>query len=151
MIITPADFDDPQVRALLQAHVNAARANSPPGLSFALDTAALQTPDIVFWAAWAGADLLGFAALITLSPTEGEVKSMRTHPDHVRKGVAAALVSHIIAEARACGFQRLSLETGASETYAPARALYARFGFKPGAVFGDYPVSDFNVCMHLDL
>src|SRR5712671_1188246 len=45
------------------------------------------------------------------------------------EGVVAGLVTHMVAEARSRSYQRLSLETGSMDAFAPARALYARFGF----------------------
>lgn len=81
----------------------------------------------------------------------GEVKSMRTHPDHPRKGVAAALLEHLIAEARRRGLRRLSLETGSGPAFDPALALYRKRGFVDGEAFGDYEKSDFNQFLHLAL
>ena len=69
---------------------------------------------------------------------QGEVKSMRTAQTHLRRGVAARMLGHILAEARRRGYGRLSLETGSMAYFAPARALYARAGFSPCGPFGDY-------------
>jgi putative acetyltransferase len=81
----------------------------------------------------------------------GEVKSMRTHPDHLRKGVGAAILEHIIDEANRRGLRRLSLETGSGPAFQPAIDLYLRRGFVPGDRFGDYQKSDFNQFFHLDI
>jgi putative acetyltransferase len=81
----------------------------------------------------------------------GELKSMRTHPDHLRKGVAQMLLDHIIGEARSRGLTRLSLETGSGPAFEPALALYRRRGFVDGAPFSDYVASPFNQFLHLDL
>jgi putative acetyltransferase len=152
MKILPGDFANDQVIALLRAHVTAARASSPPGHSFALDLSGLQTPDISFYTAWDGDTLVGMGALKALGPDSGEVKSMRTKADALRRGVARAMLEHIIAEARARGYKRLSLETGDGPIYAPAQALYRRHGFVEGESFGDYPPKGaFNVFFHLDL
>ncbi|HSF12027.1 MAG TPA: GNAT family N-acetyltransferase, partial [Erythrobacter sp.] len=80
-----------------------------------------------------------------------EVKSMRTHPDFLRQGLAAALLEIIIAQARAEGIERLSLETGTGPAFEPALSLYRRRGFINGPAFGDYSLTDFNQCLHLDL
>ena len=72
------------------------------------------------------------------------MKSMRTHPDHLRKGVAAALLDHLIAEARRRGLRRLSLETGSGPAFDPALALYRKRGFVDGEAFGDYEKSAFE-------
>lgn len=76
---------------------------------------------------------------------------MRTHPDRLRRGVAAALLDYIIAEARARGLRRLSLETGGSPAFEPALALYRKRGFTDSEPFADYARSAFNQFLHLDL
>jgi putative acetyltransferase len=86
-----------------------------------------------------------------LGDGSGEVKSMRTAPDHLRRGAAKSLVEHIIAEARRRGLRRLSLETGVGPVYEPAAALYLRCGFVDGERFADYRPSPYNRFMHLDL
>ena len=151
MNIVAADFDDPQVLALLGVHLAGMHANSPPGHVFALDLSGLRAPDISFYAAWEGGDLFGFGALKQISPTEGEIKSMRTHPAHLRSGVAQALLGHIIAIARSRAYRRLSLETGRGPAFDAAIALYRRHGFVEGEAFGGYEKSAFNQFLHLDL
>ncbi|MEL6259352.1 MAG: GNAT family N-acetyltransferase, partial [Pseudomonadota bacterium] len=69
----------------------------------------------------------------------------------VRRGVAARLMDTILAEARQRGYRTLWLETGTGDVYAPARALYARFGFAPCGPFAGYPQSPHNYFMKLDL
>ena len=76
---------------------------------------------------------------------------MRTHPDFLRRGVAAALLEQIIATATARGIRRLSLETGSGPAFDPALALYRRRGFTDGEAFADYARSEFNQFLHLDL
>jgi putative acetyltransferase len=126
--------------------------NSPgPGHVFALDWSGLQAPEIRFYALWEGEDLLGFGALKELGPRTGEIKSMRTDDRHLRKGVAAAILDHIIAEARRRGYSRLSLETGSGPAFEPALALYRKCGFVDGEPFGGYEQSSFNQFLHLDL
>jgi putative acetyltransferase len=55
------------------------------------------------------------------------------------------MLGHLLAEAAARGYARVSLETGAQPAFEPARALYASFGFEPCGPFGDY-VEDPNSC-----
>ena len=151
MIIQPGDFGDPQVLDLLHTHLGGMHATSPPGSVYALDLSGLQAPDITFWTAWEGGTLLGFGALKELTPVIGEVKSMRTSGTHLRKGVASRLLEHMIAVARSRGYTRLSLETGSGPAFEPALALYRRYGFVNGEVFGKYRKSDFNQFLHLGL
>lgn len=149
MHIQEDDLKGDAIRALITHHVAEARAFSPPGQSFALDIDGLRTPDMTFWSAWDGAALMGCVALKALSQQHGEIKSMRTHPDHLRKGVAQALLDHLMKVARDRGYARISLETGAGPAYAAAIALYERNGFAKGEAFADYENGDFNQCYHL--
>jgi GrpB-like predicted nucleotidyltransferase (UPF0157 family)/GNAT superfamily N-acetyltransferase len=150
-IIKPGDFDDHRVKALLTRHLEGMHASSPAGHVFALDWSGLQKPEISFYALWEGDDLLGFGALKELEPRAGEIKSMRTAHAHLRKGVAAAILDHIIAEARRRGYARLSLETGSGPAFEPAIKLYRKYGFIDGPPFGGYARSLFNRFLHLDL
>jgi putative acetyltransferase len=151
MIIIPGDFEDARVIDLLRLHLAGMHASSPPGHVFALDLSGLRRPDISFYTAWEGEALLGCGALRELSPTQGEIKSMRTYPRHLRRGVAAALLTHMLGTARERVYQRVSLETGSGDAFEPALALYRRFGFENGEAFGDYVASPFNQFLHLDL
>jgi putative acetyltransferase len=104
-----------------------------------------------FWALWDDSALMGFGALKQLSPTAGEIKSMRTAPEHLRRGVAARILDHILAEARRRGLKRVSLETGSGPAFEAALTLYRRYGFIEGEAFGEYTPSPFNRFFHLDL
>ncbi len=103
------------------------------------------------WTVWDGEGLMGVGALKQLSASTGEIKSMRTDPGHLRKGVGLALLDHIISEARRRGYRRLSLETGSGPDFEAALSLYRRRGFENGAPFGDYEPSAFNQFLHLEL
>jgi putative acetyltransferase len=149
--IKPVDFDDNRVKALLVRHLEGMQANSPPGHVFALDWSGLQKPAISFYSLWEDDELLGFGALKELGPRTGEIKSMRTADAHLRKGVAAAILDHIIAEARRRGYVRLSLETGSGPAFDPAVSLYRKYGFVEGDAFNGYEKSAFNQFLHLDL
>jgi putative acetyltransferase len=138
MHIRVDDLAGPEIRALLEEHLADMHAISPPGSVHALDLDGLRRPDITFWTAWSGAALLGCGALKELSPDHGEIKSMRTARAHRRSGVARTMLAHIVAEARRRGYERLSLETGSVAAFAPARALYERFGFGYCGPFAGY-------------
>jgi putative acetyltransferase len=144
-------LDDPRVQALLAYHLRAAHGQSPPESVHALDLAGLESPDVRFWSAWEGEQVVGIGALLRLSATHGEVKSMHTARSHRRRGVGSAMLRHIIANARAMGFSRLSLETGSPAYFDAARALYLRHGFVECPPFGDYALDPYSVFMTLDL
>jgi putative acetyltransferase len=150
-VIRPGDFDDDRVKALLARHLEGMHASSPPGHVFALDWSGLQKPEISFYTLWEGEELLGFGALKELGPRAGEIKSMRTADAHLRKGVAAAILNHQIAEARRRGYTRVSLETGSGAAFEPALSLYRSHGFTQGDAFADYEKSPFNQFLHLEL
>lgn len=135
-------IDDPEradVRALLEEHLRNMHAITPAGSVHALDVGRLKVPSITFWSVRDGDTLLGCGALKELDPAHGEVKSMRTPEAARRRGAGRAMIHHIIAVARERGYARLSLETGASAPFLPARRLYESVGFVPCGPFGDYP------------
>jgi len=150
-VIRPGDFDDDRVKALLTRHLQGMHANTPPGHVFALDWSGLQRPEISFYALWEGEELLGVGALKALESRAGEIKSMRTADAHLRRGVGATILEHIIAEARRRGYTRLSLETGSGPAFEPAVTLYRKYGFTEGGAFDGYEKSPFNQFLHLDL
>lgn len=141
----------PEIRELLREHLQSVAQHSPPESVHALDLDELRKPNITFWSAWQGAELLGCCALKELDSGNAEIKSMRTSSRHLRKGVAAGLLKHLLEEAARRGYERLNLETGSMAAFAPARALYARFGFELCAPFGDYVRDPFSVFMTRDL
>jgi putative acetyltransferase len=143
------DLSGSATQELVRLHLEGMHANSPPSRAFALGLSDLQGPDVTLWSSWAGEEILGMGALKRLDARSGEVKSMRTHPNHLRRGVASALLEHIITEARTRGYHRLSLETGSGPAFEPALTLYRRRGFVDGEPFGEYTPSDFNQFLHL--
>jgi putative acetyltransferase len=147
MEIRVDDLRGPDVAQLLREHLRDLARHSPAESMHALDLAALRKPEITFWCAWQGPELMGCGALKELDPAHGEIKSMRTAAAHLRKGVAAAILSRILEEAGRRTYRRLSLETGAGEAFAPAHSLYARFGFEPCGPFAEYVLDLFSVFM----
>jgi putative acetyltransferase len=144
MEIREGGLDDPRVVALLNVHFQGMLANSPKDSCHFLDLSGLRAPGVTFWTAWDGEDLLGCGALKQLDAGHGEVKSMRTAAEHLRRGTGAALVSHILKVARERGYKRLSLETGSGAAFDPAHALYRQFGFTECGPFGDYKEDPFS-------
>ena len=138
-------------RDLVRLHLAGMHAHSPPGSVFALDFSGLLSPEVTVWAAWQADKIAGIGALKDLGGGAGELKSMRTHPEFLRRGIAAALLEHIIGVARGRGMKRLSLETGSGLYFEPALSLYRRRGFVDCGEFADYKRSDFNQFLHLNL
>ena len=147
MDILVDDLSSPEIIRLLHEHLRSVALHSPPESVHALGLEALRNPDITFWSVWQNSELMGCGAIKELDSRHGEIKSMRTVSSHRRKGVAARLMRHILEEAKRRSYERLSLETGSMDAFAPARSLYASFGFKPCGPFADYVEDPYSVFM----
>ncbi|AGH48643.1 acetyltransferase [Sphingomonas sp. MM-1] len=149
MKIRRDDPTAPHVADLLAHHLRELRGVMAEH-AFALDATGLSAPDVTFWTAWRGDALAGFAALKQLDAAHGEVKSMRAAPAARGTGIGRAMLNHIIAEARARRYTRLSLETGTAPLHAPAVALYRSAGFVSCEAFADYRPSPHNQFLKLE-
>lgn len=130
--------DTPAARMLIARHLAAMTEQSPPDSVHALDAGGLNDPDIRFFILWEGDTPLAMGALKRLSDREGELKSMHVAAEARGRGVGAAILNHLLGQAAEMGLTRVSLETGSSGDFAPARRLYARHGFVPCPPFADY-------------
>jgi putative acetyltransferase len=142
--IVEDDLSGAAIRALLEQHFAGMLANSPAESCHFLDFDGLRAGDVTFWSIHRGDELAGCGALKTLDARHGEIKSMRTADAFLRQGVAAHMLGHIVAEARARGLERLSLETGSGPAFEPALALYRRHGFEECEPFADYKPDPFS-------
>ena len=140
-------LSDPRIAAFLEEHLADMRRVSPPESVHALDLNALRQPGIRFWTAWLGDALVGTAALKRLDNEHAELKSMRTTTALRGQGIAAQMLEHTIAQARALDHARMSLETGSQPFFAPARALYAKHGFEECGPFGTYKLDPHSYFM----
>lgn len=146
MEIKVDDLSRPEVEELIMDHLRNMALHSPAESRHALNLDGLRQPEITFWSVWEGDEVVGCGALKELDARHGEIKSMKTSPLHLRKGVSKRVLQHIIDEARRRGYSRLSLETGSMAAFDPARRLYERFGFvycKPFAQYKEDPNSLF--------
>lgn len=141
------DLSDPRIAELLEDHLKDMRSVSPPESVHALDLEQLKKPEITFWTAWNGSELVGCGALKRLDAEHAELKSMRTSRLHRREGIGKLILEHIMSEARRSGYRRLSLETGSMPFFEPARTLYASYGFVHCAPFADYKVDPHSAYM----
>jgi putative acetyltransferase len=151
MEIRVDDLRGAEITQLVLEHLGRLASLSPPESMHALGLEALRAPAVTFWSVWQGGELLGCGALKEIAAGHGEIKSMRTAQAHLRKGVAARLMQHIVEEAARRGYRRLSLETGSAAAFAPARRLYARFGFRDCGPFTGYVEDPNSVFMKKDL
>jgi putative acetyltransferase len=147
-------IDDPrrdEIRAVLERHLAFARDATPPEYVHALGIEDLLDPAITFYSVRENGRVVGVGAIKELEPGHAELKSMHTIEEARRRGVARALLSHLLAEAAGCGFERVSLETGTTDDFEAARSLYASAGFRPSGPFGPYGPSPRNYFMTLYL
>jgi putative acetyltransferase len=129
------EVDDPRrndVCRLLEQHRLFASGVMPPDGVHVLDPEndALDG-NVTLFSVRIDGELLGIGSIKQLETDHAELKSMHTAITARRRGVARALLDHLLAVATARGIRRVSLETGAGEAFEPARALYASAGFVP--------------------
>jgi putative acetyltransferase len=147
-------LDDPgaaDVQALLERHLAFANRHSPPEDVHALDLAGLLADDVTFFSIREDGELVAVGALKQLDASHAELKSMHTAEAARRRGAARAMVDHLVDTARARGYRRVSIETGSTEPFVPARALYASAGFQPCGPFAGYRPSPHSAWMTLQL
>lgn len=138
------DLGSPDVVDLLRFHFEQMQSTSPPEACHVLPLNGLRHPAVTFWSARERGRLVGVGALKELAPDHGEVKSMRTTPEALGRGVGSVVLAYIVTEARRRGYTRLSVETGSTEPFAAALRLYERDGFVPSGPFGDYQDTPFT-------
>ena len=132
------NFDNPKVNQLLKKHFIELRAASPEGSAHVLDIPGLKVKSIKFWSLWIDDQLMGCGALKFLDQNHGEFKSIRIHDDFKGKGNGIKIINHLIEEAKKLNISRISIETGASKFFIPARKLFDKSGFKPCPPFAHY-------------
>ncbi|WP_043637487.1 GNAT family N-acetyltransferase [Nonomuraea candida] len=147
MNIVVDDLSGPEIAAFLNEHVEEMKSITPPESVHALDLGKLRTSDVTFWSATDGGSVVACGAIKRLDPAHAELKSMRTASHRKRSGLASLMLEHILTEARRMGFTRLSLETGSTEFFLPARRLYEKFGFEYCEPFADYRPDPHSVFM----
>lgn len=145
--IAMADPRIDDVRALVDHHLKFGRLHSPPQDAHALQVDGLLDPAVTLFAIRRRGELVAIGALKRLDDRHAELKTMHT-VEHVRGlGVGRAMLDHLLAVASERGFERVSLETGSMEAFAPARSLYMSAGFAPCEPFGDYRQSPNSIYM----
>lgn len=136
--IERADFSRPELATFLQAHLDDLAPTAPAESRHALDLTKLQAPTVRLWVGYDGEQIVSTGALAGIEPGHEELKSMRTDPERRRHGLGRGMLQHLLGDAAAREVQRVSLETGSMEFFAPARTLYEAAGFEHCPPFGDY-------------
>ena len=141
MEIKVDDLSGGEVILLLEENLSDMYATSPPECVHALDVKALKSPEITFFSTWINNKLAACIAIKRLSPSEAELKSMRTVHAFRGKGVASKQLEHVLNFAQEQGYERISLETGTQDYFKPARDLYQKFGFTDCGPFSSYQLN----------
>jgi putative acetyltransferase len=106
-------------------------------------------PRDVYVVAYCDQQPIGCGALREIDRITAEVRRMYVLREHRRNRVGHAVLTHLAAEAKRLGYERLRLETGNKQ--ARAVALYEAFGFRRIAPFGKYENDPTSVCFELQL
>ena len=147
IVITTENSLTDELGQVLQAHWLFCTSSTPIEHVFALDASKLFSPDITVFGARIDGELVGVGAIRKLDAHHAELKSMHTLAKSRGSGVGKAMVAHIEDFARSSGIERMSLETGTNEAFKPARELYKSLGYNSCDAFGDYVLSEDNMCM----
>lgn len=96
-----------------------------------------------FYVGEVGGGIVAMGALKRDSDERAEVKRMRVHPDHQRKGYGQMMLTALEDRARALGFRELYLDTATIQT--AAIGLYEKNGYQAA---GNSKVGDFDVVLY---
>jgi putative acetyltransferase len=147
IVITNENSLTDELGQILQAHWLFCTSSTPIEHVYALDASKLFSPDITVFGARIDGELVGVGAMRRLDTEHAELKSMHILAKSRGLGVGKAMVAHIEEFARRSGIERMSLETGTNEAFRPARELYKSLGYQSCDAFGDYVLSEDNMCM----
>ena len=147
IVITTEKSLTDELAQILRAHWLFCTSSTPIEHVYALDASKLFSPDITVFGARIDGELVGVGAIRKLDAHHAELKSMHILVDVRGSGVGKAMVAHIEDFARSSGIERMSLETGTNEAFKPARELYKSLGYNSCDAFGDYVLSEDNMCM----
>ena len=146
-VITIEESLTDELAQILQAHWLFCTSSTPIEHVYALDASKLFSPDITVFGARIDGELVGVGAMRKLDLLHAELKSMHTLAEFRGSGIGKAMVAQIEDFARSSGIERMSLETGTNEAFKPARELYKSLGYNSCDAFGDYVLSEDNMCM----
>lgn len=132
---------------LMARHTAAMHFDTPPESIHMMDAGQLARPDIRFFVMREDGVPVGMGAYKRFGTAEAEIKSMHILAELRGRGLARAMLDHLVTAARADGVMRLSLETGGQASFAAARGLYERAGFTYCPPFADYREDPFSAYM----
>ena len=132
---------------LMQRHTADMHADTPPESIHMMDAGALDHPQIAFYVLREDGDPLAMGAFKRIDATHAEIKSMHVLSVTRGRGLSRRMLDHLLAEAQAAGYTRLSLETGSQVMFLPARRLYEKAGFTECPPFEGYALDPNSVFM----
>lgn len=147
LTVRPGSVTEPGVAALIAQHFELMRSSSPEESCHVMPADALEKEGAAVFVAQEGDVVLGVGAIKEIEPAHGEIKSMHTSKAARGRGIGRLVLQSLISYANEQNMQRLSLETGTAEMFAPARALYSAHGFEDCPPFGDYTLDPLSVFM----
>ncbi len=151
LTIRAAHPSEPEAAALIARHLGQMSGQSPPESQHALDGSGLAAPGVAFFLGQRDGQTIAMGAIKDLGDGTAELKSMHTLSEARGTGAGRAMLAHLLAVALREGHHTVYLETGATEDFAAARALYAAQGFTETAPFADYKPDPWSVFMRLEL
>lgn len=126
------------IALLMVRHTADMHADTPPESIHMMDAGQLAIPEVNFYVLREAGAPVAMGAFKRIDATHAEIKSMHVLAEARGRGLSKRMLDHLVAEARAAGFTRLSLETGVQPTFVAARALYAKAGFTECPAFEGY-------------
>lgn len=126
------------LRLLFERHTADMHADTPPESIHMMDSSELAIPEVRFFVMRDVGMPVGMGAFKRIDDTHAEIKSMHVLAEVRGRGLSRRMLDHLVDEAKATGYRRLSLETGVQPTFIAARALYAKVGFTECPPFEGY-------------
>jgi putative acetyltransferase len=149
--IRPADFNDPQLHQLVEAHHAYGAAHYPAESNHELGIDELAAENMQLVTAWLDEKCVGMVGFKPFGTNAAELKSMHVLASGRGYGIGTKLINHIFALAKDQKIDQIYLETGSRDASAAARAMYEKFGFDYCDPFGDYREDPESVFMRLAL
>ena len=146
-LIKASDPRDLAARDLIARHLALMAATSPEESVHALKIDELAKDGVSFYASFEHDTAISIGAFQFIEPKHAELKSMHVRDTHRGRGLARAMLDHLLEKATQAGATRISLETGTASQFHPARVLYARAGFVTCPPFGAYVEDPHSVFM----
>lgn len=147
ILIEQVATPDPMVLKVIETHVAQMQSQSPEESCHVMPADTLFREGATVYSAKIDGQVLGVGAFKPIEGTHGELKSMHTLAAARGRGVGRAMLARLMADAKARGLDRLSLETGSDDHFASARKIYEDAGFTYCPPFAGYKEDPFSVFM----